>query len=388
MRENDHPATPEFPRVFVAEYLCGGGMFNTPIHAIPESLLREGTGMWRSLVDDFAAWTRVCTPIDPRLSLPLPKSPNVTIVNMETCAAPWAGWIEAASRCDAAVVIIPESDGLLTKGISLLRASGIEVLAPSGSAIGLTADKWATAKWLHAEGIAHPDTWSLERRAVDSQPRHHACSRMLKTDNGAPVFSGFPDGGYLVKPRDGCGAMDIRHYHELQPALLSMQSFEITQQQISGRSASVLVIAGGDYDRVCMLPAVWQDIATLPTSSTTLSSGNVSPASHFEYRGGSGPIGSELQHRAHALVSRVLQAMPGKLSGFIGIDLMLGEDANHDTVIEINPRLTTSYIGIRKMTAENLTKRLWSAPDHVPTINVPAESVYWHLCDLHTDAQP
>jgi predicted ATP-grasp superfamily ATP-dependent carboligase len=385
MRKTDHSPTLHSPLVFVAEYLSGGGMFDTPAHAIPESLLREGTAMWRSLVDDFAAWTRVCTPIDPRLSLPLPNSPNVTFVNMENCAAPWAGWIEAASRCDVAVVIIPESDGLLTKGISLLRASGIEVLAPSGAAIGLTADKWATAKWLHAEGIAHPDTWSLERRAVDSEQRHYACSRMLMTENGAPVFSGFPDGGYLVKPRDGCGAMDIRHYHELQPALISMQSFEITQQQISGRSASVLVIADGDCDRVCMLPAVWQDIATEPTCSTTLPTSSVSPPSHFVYRGGSGPIGSELQHRAHALVSRVLQAMPGKLSGFIGIDLMLGEDANHDTVIEINPRLTTSYIGIRKMTAENLTKRLWSAPDQAPMINVPTESVNWQLSALHTD---
>lgn len=42
--------------------------------------------------------------------------------------------------------------------------------------------------------------------------------------------------------------------------------------------------------------------------------------------------------------------------GYLGIDLVLGDDpgGHDDTVIEINPRLTTSYVGLRALARENL----------------------------------
>jgi predicted ATP-grasp superfamily ATP-dependent carboligase len=33
--------------------------------------------------------------------------------------------------------------------------------------------------------------------------------------------------------------------------------------------------------------------------------------------------------------------------GYLGVDLVLGPNASTDKVIEINPRLTTSYVGLR-----------------------------------------
>lgn len=385
MLSSDNTTPSSLPCVFVAEYLCGGGMLDTPVEAIPESLLREGTAMWRALVDDVSGWANVRTPVDPRLTLPpstssFPTSassaaPRVEAVPMQPCAEPWVGWIAAARNCDMALVIIPETDGLLTKGITLLRAAGVTVLAPTGKAIGLTADKWATAKWLHQNDIAHPTTWSLEQRRASQTERHYTCSRPLAAGRIDPVFSDFPASGYLVKPRDGCGAMEIRRYDELEPALASMGTHEITQQFWSGRSASISIIASNDHARVTMLPAVWQHLEAMPHAALR---DNMS-TSHFVYRGGSGPLASELQLRAQALTARVLQALPGKLAGFVGIDLVLGADANHDAVIEINSRLTTSYIGLRQMTDENLTRRLIGSYDHAATITVPPESIHWNL---------
>jgi predicted ATP-grasp superfamily ATP-dependent carboligase len=48
-------------------------------------------------------------------------------------------------------------------------------------------------------------------------------------------------------------------------------------------------------------------------------------------------------------------ALPGAF-GYLGVDLVLGESADgaDDFVIEINPRLTTSYIGLRAAVEENL----------------------------------
>ena len=354
-------------------------MLDTPLDTVSKSLLREGMAMWQALVTDLAGWASVRTPVDPRL----PQlsgdisalAGQLETVPMQPCAELWGGWIEIARECDVAIVIIPETDGLLTKGITLLRAAGIQVLAPTGTAIGLTADKWATAKWLHQNNIAHPDTWSLERRRNGIAERHYTRSRPLAAGRLDPIFSDFPSSGYLVKPRDGCGAARIRRYDELKPALASMKPDEITQQYWPGRSASVSVIASSEHARVSILPAVWQNLEMVPH---TAARDSVS-TSHLSYQGGSGPLSTELQQRAHALTSRVLQALPGRLAGFVGIDLMLGENANCDAVIEINPRLTTSYIGLRKMTDENLTQRLWCNPDQATAINVPAESVHWNL---------
>jgi len=44
------------------------------------------------------------------------------------------------------------------------------------------------------------------------------------------------------------------------------------------------------------------------------------------------------------------------LRGFVGVDLVLGMAANgsDDVVIEINPRVTTSYVGLRRLCEGNL----------------------------------
>lgn len=370
-------------RVFVAEFLCGGGMAGTPLAAIPSTLLSEGEQMWRSIVEDFSKWAMVRTPVDTRLDLRYEHA-GVEKINIRRCVTPWEQWIQAARDCDVSLVIIPESDGLLSQGIAMLRASKIDVLAPVANAIRVASDKWATAKWLHRAGIAHPETWTLEPGgyAGDSD-RRYACSRPRATRRGEMGRIPCADHGYLVKPRDGCGAMHINHFDELEPALASMGPYEITQQRLVGRPASVIVVGNHRTGRGVMLPAVWQSIDERtrgePSSRNSLPTGELSAASDFAYRGGCGPIAGEMQSRAHALVARTMQMLPGKLSGFIGIDLILGADANQDAVIEINPRLTTSYIGVRRMTDENLTERLFGPATRSPSISVPTESVVWDL---------
>jgi predicted ATP-grasp superfamily ATP-dependent carboligase len=44
--------------------------------------------------------------------------------------------------------------------------------------------------------------------------------------------------------------------------------------------------------------------------------------------------------------------------GFVGVDLVLGHasDGSEDVVIEINPRVTTSYVGLRRALEQNLAE--------------------------------
>ena len=48
------------------------------------------------------------------------------------------------------------------------------------------------------------------------------------------------------------------------------------------------------------------------------------------------------------------------LRGYVGVDVVLGTaaDGSGDVVIEINPRLTTSYIGLRALARFNLAEAL------------------------------
>jgi len=47
------------------------------------------------------------------------------------------------------------------------------------------------------------------------------------------------------------------------------------------------------------------------------------------------------------------------LRGYVGVDVILTQD--EALLIEINPRLTTSYIGLRQVIDLNLAQAIWGA---------------------------
>jgi tyramine---L-glutamate ligase len=75
----------------------------------------------------------------------------------------------------------------------------------------------------------------------------------------------------------------------------------------------------------------------------------------FAYQGGSYPLPPALSRRARWLALAAVQSLPSPL-GYFGVDLVLGDDATgrDDVVIEINPRLTTSYVGLQAASRVNL----------------------------------
>ncbi len=66
-----------------------------------------------------------------------------------------------------------------------------------------------------------------------------------------------------------------------------------------------------------------------------------------------------MARRATELADRALEALPAAL-GYVGVDLVLGKaaDGSEDYVIEINPRLTTYYVGLRAASEDNLAAAL------------------------------
>ena len=70
-------------------------------------------------------------------------------------------------------------------------------------------------------------------------------------------------------------------------------------------------------------------------------------------------------------------AMPPTVRGFVGVDLLLGEQQADDCVIEINPRLTTSYVGLRRMIHGNVAARLFDLESGPVSCSTPVDSVRW-----------
>ncbi|MGI9442508.1 MAG: ATP-grasp domain-containing protein [Rubripirellula sp.] len=325
-------------RIFVGEYVTGGGLAEQAIDEIPSSLRREGAAMLQSIVSDLAEVAETVVPLDPRFANAFSSNTTDT-VDIDRDQSLWGQWVTAAQTCDAALLVAPESDGILAKAVAMLRASGIDVIAGSGDFLRTASDKHLTAKILHTAGVSHPPYMTLTDRRMEQE-----LQRFEK---------------FVVKPRDGCGTQEIRIYDSFETASTDLTEDGILQAWIPGRAISIALIASATQHS--FLPAVSQDLS----------------GSHCAYGGGAGPLDDDAQRRATALASRAIVAMPPTARGFVGLDLLLGERPSEDCVIEINPRLTTSYVGLRRMINGNLAARLFDMETGAVSCCTAANSVRW-----------
>ncbi len=323
-------------RIFVAEYVTGGGLSNEPLDQIRKSLRQEGAAMLRAIVSDLSEFAETVVPIDPRFDLGFHPDHRV---DMQPEHAIWGQWVAAASGCDAALIVAPESNGILAQCVAMLRAGGIDVIAGSGDFLRVASDKLLTAKTLVTAGVAHPTYMALSDR------------KML------PALREFDR--FVVKPRDGCGTQELKRFNNLDDARAALEENQILQAWMPGRAISIAAVASATQQ--VFLPAVSQNLCE----------------DTCEYAGGQGPLDAEDQRRATALASRALNAMPPTVRGFVGLDLLLGDRPSEDYVIELNPRLTTSYVGLRKMINGNLAARLFDLESGPVSCNTSVNAVRW-----------
>ena len=119
------------------------------------------------------------------------------------------------------------------------------------------------------------------------------------------------------------------------------------QDRLNGLAASVALLIGPG-----------ECIALLAVAQ------HLSNDGRFHYLGGCLPLAPDLDERARRLAGRAVHAVEG-LAGYVGVDLVLGaaSDGSEDVAIEINPRLTTSYIGLRRLAQTNLADAMLRIAD-------------------------
>ncbi len=324
-------------RIFVGEYVSGGGLAHQALDEIPLSLRQEGAAMLRAIVSDLSEVAETVVPLDPRFSTLL--SDAFETVRIDAQETLWGQWIAAARECDAALVVAPESDGVLAKAVAVLHASGIDVISGSGDFLRVASDKLLTAKSLHAAGVPHPLYMALSDRRFQKELQQHS--------------------KFVVKPRDGCGTQEIKILDCFNDARAELEDNLILQPWMPGRAISIAMV--GSATQQTFLPAVAQNLCDVTC----------------EYAGGHGPLDDDSQRRATSLASRAIAAMPPTVRGFVGLDLLLGDCASEDCVIEINPRLTTSYVGLRRMIHGNLAARLFDLETGPVSCCTSVDSVRW-----------
>lgn len=229
-----------------------------------------------------------------------------------------------ATGADWSFVIAPEFDGILSRYAALLREAGGRVIASNDATLALTADKHATAERLLARGIAAP-----RGMAVEAGER-------------APPMFAYPA---VLKPRYGAGSQDVR--------LIDGPTDERARRPSRlepfhpGLAGSVAFLCGPRA--IQSLPACEQFIRV--------------DSGALQYHGGACPLATPFAARASRLARAAVESLEQPL-GWIGVDLVLGEaaDGSEDVVIEINPRLTTSYVGLRALARDNLADAMiWIA---------------------------
>ena len=312
-------------RLLVYEFVTGGGLAGEPV---PRGLAREGLAMRTALVEDLAAIARhqIVVAMDERFIRPVPG--GVEVVARASLDA-------LADASDAVWLIAPETNRWHERLAARLERRGVTLLGSGATAVRRAADKSRLPRRLTRAGIRHPRTAII---AAGDEPDSHRAADGI----GYPV---------VIKPARGAGCAGVRLVRragDLRAALAAAHRAHgtgplVLQEYVRGRTASVSLLADG------------RRAVPLAVNGQT-----VTIAAAFTYVGGTTPLRHALAERAAAEAVRACTAIPG-LRGYVGVDLVL--NATEPVVIEVNPRLTTSYLGVRAALRENVAALTLDACD-------------------------
>ncbi len=296
-------------RVLLYEWCCSGGLAGGDA-----SIAREGRMMLEALAADAAkvSWLDVSVLVDSAMTLMLPDSAHAIAVKP---GEEIEQLLVAARDADWTLIVAPESEGILLDRVRRVRAASGRVLAVHDEAIATASDKQATIEALAARGVPVP------------------AGRPLAADEPIPAGFHLPA---VRKGRTGCGCEELSLVTSRTIAPAPMRTR--LEAFVAGIPVGVSVLCGP------------RAAVPLPAMQQRFSSG-ATP----RYLGSDLLTDRELTARATTLALAAAKAI-GAEAGWLGIDVILGTraDGRDDRVLEINPRLTTSIVGLAPLFASSL----------------------------------
>jgi predicted ATP-grasp superfamily ATP-dependent carboligase len=305
--------------VLVHEWVTGGGLAGS---ALPPSWAKEGRAMRRAIAADFAAISepptvRVIVTLDSRL----PADPGPWTVERVAPGEATQRLRQLAPSVDFTVLIAPETTGVLAQLTRALRDACTRLMGSTAEAIELAGDKARFAVWLNSAGIETPRT------------------RTVKPAAGLPADAEYPA---VLKPVDGAGSLNTFLVADQNRVPLEANAMPaaVLQPFVSGVPMSASFLVGEDGEPY---------LIGIGAQRMMIRDGR------FEYLGGKLPVSCP---GALAQLEPAIASIAG-LRGFVGIDFLWDFERRHATVLEVNPRPTTSYVGLSRLLGPGTLARAW-----------------------------
>jgi predicted ATP-grasp superfamily ATP-dependent carboligase len=311
-------------RLLIYEHVSGGGFADEPI---PVGVLSEGFAMLRTLISDFkAAGHYVATTLDSRLARLNPPIGADCIVPVFSSREVQVAIRKVSASADAAYVIAPETEGVLQSLVENVEQTGAVSLNCSARTIGKVVDKAFLQASLKKLGVPAPETIAFSVADGVEEIKRAIHGRLR-----------FP---LIFKPSNDvscCGLSVVRNENQVAGAVgkikreSSSKRF-LAQELTKGAAASVSLVSTGS------------DALSISLNRQDVTIG--APDKISSYNGGLVPFDHPLRHSAFAVAEKIVKSFRD-LRGYVGVDLVLTEE--EAVAIEVNPRLTTSYIGLRRV---------------------------------------
>jgi len=280
----------------IYEFITGGGLFP---EALPPSLQREGELMLQAVLQDALELQN--------FDVAILRDPRLSALSVHTLP----DWKIALMWGDIFLIIAPETGRCLWELQRDVLQAGKVLWGCGLEAVQCCSYKSLTAARLAAHKIAHIPCYFPQQKL----PRNIQ--------------------QFVIKPNDGAGCGDTFLATRRQLSTLSQQILNpIIQPYVAGENLSLCVLYGQGQSRVV---AVNRQLITIENSK-------------FCYHGSEVNAFPELIPQAQLLAAQIGRAIPD-LWGWVGIDIILHKQ--QWLVTEINPRLTTSYVGLRKSLNQN-----------------------------------
>ncbi len=322
-------------KIFVLEYVTGGGLAGEPLPPI----LADAEVMRQAQLRDLAAVAGVdlLTLLDARLPYDAPPGARVQRVGREPGAFD-AAWHSALMQADAVWLTAPETDGLLETLSRRVLAAGRRLLGCTPEAVRIAASKRATAALLNRAGIA-------------SVPTHASAAAAAHDAVGTA-------GAVVVKPDDGAGCRFTHCFARMDEAQqwgeTVLGARAIYQPLVRGEALSLALLCAEGRAR----------LLSVNRQHVSLRDGA------FSFDGvGVGAV-ADADGRYAQLAARIAQALPG-LWGHVGVDLLATADG--PLVVEVNPRATVAYAGLRRLLRLNPAAALLDLPRLPPVVSAPRQ---------------
>jgi len=323
-------------KLLVYEYVSGGGFADKPL---PVSILSEGFSMLNTLVADFkAAGHSVSTVLDARIAALNPPLEADCIIPVSSFKEVNTAIQKASKSVDAVYIVAPESNQVLQSLVTDIEQADVPSLNCRASSIASVSDKAALLQRAKAKGLQTPATIVVNAFDDAARIKQAICGSL-----------GFP---LIVKPVDGVGCAGlsvVRNEQQLAGAVAKAASESsnrhfMAQELVDGVAVSVSLFCTGSD--VFSASLNLQDVSLMPPEATSA------------YTGGQVPFDSSLRSEAFAVAETLVKAFSG-LRGYVGVDLVLTE--KQPVLIEVNPRLTVSYVGLRKTVGFNPAQAIINA---------------------------